>query len=606
MTFEKYLDHYDRKWLEVMTYDADTATLGASIHKSVATTWSMTFEYLRRVDEKAARLLHVMAFLNGQDISFDLFDNIDPERSCKADQDFEDEAEFLGMMRSLLALSLVQKKVGSVVYEVHPVLQDWCIASASPEELDENFVLALHLIGSSIERSYYGVLGDRVNRKKQILPADRLRLHCSCCMKPFIRRDFLSTVQLPHNMCELLPLLDHFFWVGSLSNLKDAEFFHRTSFVARNDLLGHQDPKTLDNALMLGVVLFKQRKYTEAEEILSNNLEHRMSYFGPRSLETQSCRLRLAMVQLNRRQYRRAEENSSAWFSVAKENNTENQETTALTASRPHLGYLFHSHPERALAIEVSQSLRALRNAPLDETSTERLPLSRIAKQVRQDIEQAIELEKLGRSKEALEALPKNFELDLDKMDVHTISTILQVIARLTFSLGMLIEATIAYQKVLSIFLVLEVDLQNEMSIVPRAGEANERLEILLEQELQPPFNLCCGGCSRSIGNTVMGCFHRCLNCWDVDFCNDCFVKHTHGDIVVVDHQTKTSCSSCHKFLLYPRPIWKDLKPGAVDLQGTTFLEWLRIWRGEYFQKMQPGLWKDWVEGVLLKEIAKE
>jgi hypothetical protein len=106
------------------------------------------------------------------------------------------------MIRLLVEFVFLQPKSSREGYEMHPVLQDWCLFSKSQTEQDEISVLALRLIGSLAK--YLDNIDWRLTRPRR----EHLSLHLSRCLALLDKHIETKAVDLTD------PILLHFYSIA--------------------------------------------------------------------------------------------------------------------------------------------------------------------------------------------------------------------------------------------------------------------------------------------------------------------------------------------------------------------------------------------------------
>ena len=72
----EYLGFYNTAWDDLMTYEArPESALREYGNHSVRTTWTISFEGVKRKNEDAAKTLQVWSYLDNRDIWFEIFNN---------------------------------------------------------------------------------------------------------------------------------------------------------------------------------------------------------------------------------------------------------------------------------------------------------------------------------------------------------------------------------------------------------------------------------------------------------------------------------------------------------------------------------------------------
>ena len=142
---QKYLRLYNTSWSELQ---ADIPRLRDYLNGSIQTTWSISYECVKQIDPTAAKLLQLWAYLDNQDLWFELL-----ERGSRGPKDpvwLQDlvgsEIGFRKTIKKLLAYSLVESHQDTESYSIHPVVHDWCRESISRDKF-ELMMLATMTVG---------------------------------------------------------------------------------------------------------------------------------------------------------------------------------------------------------------------------------------------------------------------------------------------------------------------------------------------------------------------------------------------------------------------------------------------------------------------------
>lgn len=145
---QMYLRLYNTSWSELQ---ADVPRLRDYPNGSVQTTWSISYEHVKQSDPTAAKLLQLWAYLDHQDVWFDLL-----KRGSRGSKDpvwfqhiVQSEISFKRVVKMLLAYSLVDPYLNTESYSIHPVVQDWCVESISRGKHDL-IMLALTVVGYAV------------------------------------------------------------------------------------------------------------------------------------------------------------------------------------------------------------------------------------------------------------------------------------------------------------------------------------------------------------------------------------------------------------------------------------------------------------------------
>jgi hypothetical protein len=111
---------------------------------SIQTTWSISFEEVRRKNPNAAMLLQLWAYFDSRDIWLELILNGNQEAHLPQwfQQTTKSTFDLLAALEQLLDFSLIQKNMHSSSFSVHPVVHDW-LGLMSESNADELFRIAL-------------------------------------------------------------------------------------------------------------------------------------------------------------------------------------------------------------------------------------------------------------------------------------------------------------------------------------------------------------------------------------------------------------------------------------------------------------------------------
>ena len=147
---QKYLRLYNTSWSELQ---ADIPRLRGCLNGSIQTTWSISYECVKQIDPTAAKLLQLWAYLDNQDLWFELL-----KRGSRGSKDsvwlqdlVRSEIGFGRAIKKLLVYSLVESHQDTESYSVHPAVYDWCLKSISRGKF-ELMILATMTVGFAVPR----------------------------------------------------------------------------------------------------------------------------------------------------------------------------------------------------------------------------------------------------------------------------------------------------------------------------------------------------------------------------------------------------------------------------------------------------------------------
>ncbi|KAI4122751.1 MAG: hypothetical protein LQ341_007273 [Variospora aurantia] len=305
----KYLDLYEKSWTDLV---AETPRLRDYENGSIQTTWMISYNRIRHSNPTAAKLLQLWAYLDRQDVWYELFlPGSAACRECEWLQKLtQSEIGFKGVMRSLLAYSLIEAQQDTESYSIHPVVHDWC-AETIGDRNGDLITIALTIIGAAVpdhSEAAYWVFQQR------LLP------HVDRCIRRIGDSDLhnrlgdVRACSIFHN----LGILYHdqgksaeaekmyqwaldgkekacgpnnpslFITLNSLGNLyswqgkyTEAETMLQQALDGKEEMLGPKDPSTLDTVSNLGILYYEQGNYTKAEKMYQRALDGKEKALGP-------------------------------------------------------------------------------------------------------------------------------------------------------------------------------------------------------------------------------------------------------------------------------------------------------------------------------------
>ena len=293
---QKYLRLYSTSWSELQ---ADISGLHNYLNGSIQTTWSISYECVKQMDPTAAKLLQFWAYLDNQDLWFELLKR--GSRGFKDPVWLQDlvrgEIGFGRIIKKLLAYSLVESHQDIESYSIHPVVHDWCLESISRGKL-ELMMLAITTVGfaapGKTEPEYW-------------LMQQRLLTHVNRCIQQ------LSIVNVPR-ATEDQDIDDAFHNLGDLyagqGKLAEAEKMYQQALEGREKAWGPEHTSTLRTVNNLGLLYADQGKLAEAEKMYQRALEAYEKTWGPEHTSTLDTVNNLAVLYKNQDKIAEAEKMS--------------------------------------------------------------------------------------------------------------------------------------------------------------------------------------------------------------------------------------------------------------------------------------------------------
>ena len=345
----KYLPEYRQRRKELLRQRPQQ-----HIHRygeSVLSTWEASFDAIAHQHPAASRLLSVLAFMNFDDIFISLFDRNaihvmePPETLSLSAQTWRlyifpetdgNSYELESAFQTLQTYSLVQWRSDQGSYSMHKLVHAWGqdrLEATRQEQLssltlelladtttahqsDSNYRLRLvpHLMASfdifsQTQNSKGETTRDRftiINRIGDFLytigrwtEAYNTRVFYLQGMKKFLGVEHPNTLTSMNNLALVL---------NRQGKYEEAEEIHRQTLALRETVLGKEHPNTLGSMNNLALVLNRQGKYEEAEEIHRQTLALKETVLGKEHPDTLTSMNNLALVLNRQGKYEEAEE----------------------------------------------------------------------------------------------------------------------------------------------------------------------------------------------------------------------------------------------------------------------------------------------------------
>ena len=146
----EYHDLYHSAWLDLVGADIDE--LCEYEARTLASTWIISLDQVRRQDKDAAELLAFLAYLSNRDIWYELIKAGASNTVPWMRRVTESKIRFQRAMSRLHDYNLVDVVASS--YQVHPCLQDWLIESLNTPPTSLLFVTSLTCVADSAEEEH--------------------------------------------------------------------------------------------------------------------------------------------------------------------------------------------------------------------------------------------------------------------------------------------------------------------------------------------------------------------------------------------------------------------------------------------------------------------
>jgi tetratricopeptide (TPR) repeat protein len=265
-SFSDYLRLYNDSWNDLELYSDGPLDYE---DRALYSTWNLSLQQVRSQDPEAAELLRLMAFLDNQDLWFELFQAGAKDRALWWLEVMKSKARFNRAMSKLHDYSLVEIRAGS--YSLHACVHDWTLECLNRDLDNEIFQIAVHCVAKSVRwktEEEYWVMNRRLFPHMHRLEHNRA--------KGWIDWSGIDMADL-HSIGYLCSQLDM---------KATAEEMYVRALRGYEKEWGPEHTLTLNKAGNLGNLYKDQGKMVEAEEMYMRVLRGYEKTWGPEHMST--------------------------------------------------------------------------------------------------------------------------------------------------------------------------------------------------------------------------------------------------------------------------------------------------------------------------------
>ena len=293
MTVSGYIDQFrrnDKRKESLLNSDLGDLRRDESASNSVMLTWQISFERIREEKQSAADLLSLMSFFNPQGIPESI---LRKHSGTLARPGCENEAysAFDEDLNILQAYSLISATAKTDMCEMHALVQFctqvWLSSFSNTAGWKQKFI-------ELMTREFPTGNFENWTKCQQLLP----HIESLYDTEP-------ATNELLKEWAQILTNAAWYMWMKG--SYKTAQGIATKALMARERVLGQDNPLTLTSVSVLAVVLLYQGKYDEAEKLNRRALEWREKKLGVQHLDTLISVSNLASVPKSQGKYDEAE-----------------------------------------------------------------------------------------------------------------------------------------------------------------------------------------------------------------------------------------------------------------------------------------------------------
>ena len=289
-------------WAKLMKKQHRSIIQAGTDH-SVLTTWMLSFNHLQVQSKDAANILMLWAFLDNQDLWYELFASALDHDIVGMMPDWYircagDELEFKDCIGLLLEYSFIDAKIESSSFVMHPVLHQWSFHVFEKEKTNMSW-LAMIIVASAVPL-------ETVTNYSFI--SIRLLPHCDRVF-PLLKHRIQESFD---NKTESLSLCYVCHELGRLyadqGKMNKTEEMYLRALTGYEKAWGPEHTSTLDTVNNLGILYADQGKMNDAEEMYLRALTGYEKAWGPEHTSTLDTVKNLGILYKNQGKMSKAEE----------------------------------------------------------------------------------------------------------------------------------------------------------------------------------------------------------------------------------------------------------------------------------------------------------
>jgi tetratricopeptide (TPR) repeat protein len=267
-TLSEYLCHYNASWLKLQKTAPE---LTEYEDRMLYSTWQISYDHVQQRNENSAKLLRLWAYLDNQDVWFELFRHTDQDDPVWIREITEDELSFNAAVRVLCDHGLAEvdqspsELTESRGYSMHACVHAWTMHVLN-QKWDGNLArLALKFVGSHVPGR---------EKNKWWATQRRLLQHANRCSNMIIK-DSIAGEHMDWAM-HMLAYLYEF-----QGKLDEAEKMYERALVGNEKAWGPDHTSTLDTVNNFGNLYKSQGKLDKAEKMYERALVGKEKAWGP-------------------------------------------------------------------------------------------------------------------------------------------------------------------------------------------------------------------------------------------------------------------------------------------------------------------------------------
>jgi tetratricopeptide (TPR) repeat protein len=274
----KYLQLYQEQWIELQKKHPQLREYG---NGGIHTTWTISYEQIRKSHPIAANLLILWAYFDKQDLWYGLLSESFYYQPDWYQELVRSELDFKDAVRTLLTYSLVEEHSVPDSYSMHSVVHEWCFEHFWEDNKQSMIPIALVAVGSMVPEN--GRFMDSM-LPRRLLPHAIRQVYLQSRAEGKLKEDLRGSV---YEREITLSSLNH---LGVLleqqGRLAEAKALHIRALAGSEETLGSEHRLTLDIVNNLGALYLQQGKLAESEAFYIRALSGKEKLLGPEHIST--------------------------------------------------------------------------------------------------------------------------------------------------------------------------------------------------------------------------------------------------------------------------------------------------------------------------------
>ncbi|KAL8784584.1 MAG: hypothetical protein Q9195_008985 [Heterodermia aff. obscurata] len=245
-SFDEYLESYNDSWSDLSQYSRGLMDYE---DRTLFSTWNLSFQIVQAQDPEAAELLKLMAYLDNQDLWYELFHKDVKDAPAWWTEVTKSRARFNRAISTLHSYSLLEMSAGQC--SMHMCEHDWTLEYLNHQFDQERFRIAVHCVAANVKSDNES---ENWVTNRRVLPhARRFQNHRAKSVVDWKRIGPLETYRLAY-----------LYYKNDMSVAAE-EMYMRTLREYENQGLEHTETLNLVNNL--GILYKDQGKLEKAENM---------------------------------------------------------------------------------------------------------------------------------------------------------------------------------------------------------------------------------------------------------------------------------------------------------------------------------------------------